>query len=71
MNLILSYGAVDDDILHKKGFKFLGAAEDKDDMEVHVFELLSLEDYQSTHNPNVLKFISETSHEIHSCRKTK
>lgn len=71
MNLILSYGAVDDEILHKRGLKFLGAAQDKDNMEVHIFEYITLEDYKSIDNQNVRKLIDETVHDLHSHSKTK
>ena len=37
MNLLFSYGAVQDNEFVAKGYKFLGAGLDKDANEVHVF----------------------------------
>lgn len=44
MNLVFSYSVNDDNKLAEAGFEFLGAAVDKHGSEVHVFQLLNLED---------------------------
>jgi hypothetical protein len=47
MNLVFSYSVHEDKRLAEAGFTFLGAARDSKNVEVHVFQLLSLEEYQA------------------------
>ena len=44
MNLLLSYGAAADRRASDKGYKFLGVGEDIDGIEVHIFEMQTLEE---------------------------
>lgn len=42
MSLVLSYSVQDDKLYEAKGYKFLGAAKDKNGSEVHVWEVVPL-----------------------------
>lgn len=44
MNLLFSYSMKQDYEADAKGYKFLGAAKDSNNSEVHVFEIMPLEE---------------------------
>ena len=47
MNMLFSYGPKEDDMAASHGYIFLGAAFDDNGKEVHVFELMSLSEFQN------------------------
>jgi hypothetical protein len=64
MNLVFSYSPEEDHKLAEAGFTFLGASYDNKKGEVHVFQLMSLEECQADEGDKELDRLTDKADQL-------